>query len=206
MLERIDNKATFIVISIIYFLISSCQKSIYGPEDWIKWANNKKNGLIKQTEFGGVMYTARLRPRQYQIARAHISNDSDLMQRVEKDSNIELVLKMEPTDKRTNILTIRANTREEAIGRTVYYNDQFQNHVYLILNKDTLRPVNFIYERLYNLSPSQSFVFGFHPETNQTSYSTIKFGFDDQALNTGLLLLEFDKNVLIDLPSLDYIK
>ncbi len=181
-------------------LVLGCKQPNLSPEMYIRWINNVSNGLVKEEIVGNVKYTVAYRPADYQLATGLLGNDSSLVA-ASKDDNFSFVIKMEPTDGKTQVLTINALNQQEPFERISYYLSDMQNDIQLIEGKDTLYADNFIYERYYNLSPAQNFLVGF-------THKQLKEGNDlilvinDRALNTGRIHFRFDADILKKIPQL----
>lgn len=186
------------LIVLFGMLIIGCTKSNLSPKEMIKWIENKENGLIKEETIDGAKYTVSLHPSQYMKARAIIENDSFMLANC-NDQNCSVVVKMEPTDKHTQFLTLGATNKQEPFGRINYYLNGIQNDIKVVNGEDTLKVENLVYERLYNVSPSQLILFGFKAkDINQP----IKVIIEDRAINTGKMQFEYSSKILSSIPKI----
>lgn len=185
-------------IVLFFMLIIGCAKSNLSPKEMIKWIENKENGLIKEETIDGAKYTVSLHPSQYMKARAIIENDSFMLANC-NDQNCSVVVKMEPTDKHTQFLTLGAINNQEPFGRINYYLNGIQNDIKVLNGADTLKVENLIYERLYNVSPAQLILFGFKAKDINQS---IKVIIEDRAINSGKMQFEYSSKILSSIPNI----
>jgi hypothetical protein len=192
------NKLSISILSII--LLSACGKKTLSPQAYMAWINDTNNGLIKSETFGKVKYTIAYRPSDYNKAKALIENDSLSL----KNSQImhhSFILKMEPVDGTTQVLTIDAAEKQEPFQRINYYLSEAQQYFQLIEGKDTLPSNNYIYERYYNLSPTQNMVVGFD-QKHPLGSNELTFILEDKIFNTGKIAYNFSSTTLQNIPIL----
>jgi hypothetical protein len=111
------------------------------------------------------------------------------------------ILKMEPSDGLTPVLTIGAKEKQEPFERINYYLSEAQNYFNLLEGGDTLKCINYVYERYYNLSPFQIMVIGFD-QKKQIGLSDLTFVMEDKIFNTGKIKYNFNVNTLNNIPGL----
>lgn len=190
----------FLVFVLAMAILSACSKKELNPTEYMNWVRENSNVLSKVVEVGDVKYTAILRTPEYNIAKSYIEKDTMLRNNTQKGT-IAIVLKMEPLDGKTQVLTIGANRKEEPFERINYYMNGVAEDIQLFEGNDTLRIASFLYERYYNLSPSQNLVSGFICK-KQLGETDLVYEIDDQALKYGKIRFEFEKSLLGDLPKL----
>ncbi len=164
------------------------------------WVNDANNGLIKTETFGKVKYTIAYRPSDYNKAKALLENDSLSL----KNSQIvhhSFIIKMEPVDGKTQVLTIDAAEKQEPFQRINYYLSEAQQYLQLIEGKDTLPTSNYIYERYYNLSPTQNMVVGFD-QKHPLGSNELTFILEDKIFSTGKIAYNFSSTTLQNIPIL----
>lgn len=183
------------ILFLVIIAISSCNKIGLSKKDYLSWINNPDNGLIKREVISDAIYTLALRPNDY------LKIYSDSMDQMNQDvkGNISFVLKMSPNDGRTQFLNIGNISDQEYYRRINYYLNEFQNDIKLINGSDTFSPLNIIYERYYNISPSQSLVFGFESIDIEKE---IKLIINDRAINTGDINFIYKEGILDEIPKL----
>lgn len=182
------------------FLLVGCGRQTLQSEDYIKWIEDSKNGLVKTETYGKVKYTVAYRPADYNKAKSLLNNDSFQITNSNK-KNHSFIIKMEPVDGKTQVLVIDAIEKQEPFQRINYYLSEAQNHIKLIEGNDTLPSTNYIYERYYNLSPSQNMVIGFEQKQALGSNDLV-FILEDKIFNTGKIAFNFNQKTLKNIPIL----
>ena len=189
----------YLLTGVVTFLCS-CQTAVLEPEAYMRWVNDKSNGLIKEQTVGKVKYTVAYRPGNYQLATSIIDNDSFAMKK-NTGKNHCFIIRMEPADGKTQVLTIDAQEKQEPFERINYYLSEAQNDIRLVEGADTLKPASYIYERYYNLSPAQSMVVGFS-QKGSLGDKDLQFAIEDRVFSTGKIYFHFDADKLKNIPSL----
>lgn len=191
------NKICIYMITIT--LVFSCTEKSLRPNEYIKWIDNKENGLIQEEEYRNVRYIVSYKPTEYNLAKAILNQDSLLLKN--QINNHTFIVKMEPIDGKTPVLLLEAQTKEEPFQRINYYFTEAPNYIKLIDGIDTISNNSYIYERLYNLTPNQSFVIGFE-QKHQIGNQDIVLSLEDKVFNTGIINFRFKERVLKNLPKL----
>lgn len=181
-------------------IVCGCKQEKLSPGKFMQWVDDYDHGLVKQEIVGKVKYTVAYRPWSYQLARRLASGDSFALKSSEARNHC-FIVKMEPVDGRTPVLTIDAAQKEEPFMRINYYLEQAQQDIQLLEGADTLKVQSYIYERLYNVSPAQTLVIGFSQHDSLGS-KDIDFIMEDKALSTGKMTFHFSKEILKHIPQL----
>lgn len=184
----------------ILLVLMGCETKELEPEQYIRWVDDKENGLIKEESIGKIKYTVSYRPSDYQKAKYLLDNDTFGLKHSET-KNHAFIVKMEPIDGKTQILTINAREKEEPFQRINYYLSEAQNYISLLEGADTVNVSNYIYERFYNVSPAQNLVMGFQQNQN-LGESDLSFIMEDKIFNTGKIIFNFSKTDLKNIPKL----
>jgi hypothetical protein len=189
-----------LLIGLVILMLGACKPKQLSPEQYMGWVNDKDNGLVKTETIGKVKYTVVYRPNDYQLAKSLIDQDSFAL-KSSKARNHAFIIKMEPADGKTQVLTIDATEREEPFQRINYYLSEAQQYISLVEGNDTLAPNNYIYERYYNVSPSQNLVLGFSQNKGLGSQD-LQLVVEDKIFKTGKIYFRFDASTLKDIPKL----
>jgi hypothetical protein len=184
----------------ILLILCGCGSKELTPEEYVKWIDNKSNGMIKQETIGKVKYTVVYRPSDYQKAKAYISDDTFGLKHSKSD-NHSFIVRMEPVDGKTQVLTIDASDKEEPFQRINYYLSEAPKHMQLLEGNDTMGVESYLFERYYNVSPAQNLVAGFHRGAD-LGESDLSFILEDKVLNTGKIYFNFSKSALKNIPKL----
>lgn len=198
-MQIIDTRVSSIIF-LIAIILCGCKSKNLTPEQYINWIHDVDNGLIKEETIGKVKYTIQYRPSDYQKAKSILSNDSFGLKH-SKNSNHSFVIKMEPVDGKTQILTIDARDKDEPFQRINYYMSEAPQFMKLLEGNDTLNVESYIYERYYNASPAQNLVIGFH-QIDKLGVNDLTFVLDDKVLNSGKIFFTFRKSILKNIPQL----
>ena len=189
-----------ILFLLLFISLHGCKQERLEPGQFMQWVDNYDHGLVKTEIVGKVKYTVAYRPWNYQLARSLASGDSFALESGQAKNHC-FIVKMEPVDGKTPVLTIDAKQKEEPFMRISYYLDQAQRDMQLLEGSDTLKVQSYIYERLYNVSPNQTLVVGFSQQDSLGS-KDIDFIMEDRALSTGKMTFHFSRETLKHIPQL----
>lgn len=187
---------------VICIFIVSCSKKELTPSQFLLWLADKDNGLVKEEVVEGVRYIVSYKPSEYEIAKSIVDRDSNI-KRKSGVNHHSFVIRMEPEDGKTQVLTINTRNKEEPYQRINYYLSQAQHDIKLIEGNDTMHAVACIYERYYNISPVQNLVIGFSGK-NKPHDNDLILQVEDRAIGTGILRFRFRKEILNNIPNLLY--
>src|SRR5690606_10226785 len=126
-----------------------------------------------------------------------------LVNRNHSDRNHSFVVLMEPVDGHTQFLTIGAQHKAEPFERINYYLNEISQDIRLVSGIDTLYPLNVVYERYYNVSPSQRLVLAFEADSIVMN-TGMKLIIEDRAISTGKLAFNYSTKLLKSIPNLIY--
>ena len=194
--DTVVNRILFMLI----MLLTACGKSTLAPEAYVNWIDDKNNGCIKSETIGKIKYTVIYRPSDYSIAKGYL-NKRENYKTIVPGQHHSFVVKMEPLDGKTPVLTIDAKAKEEPFERINYYLNEAQYYIEMTEGKDTMPVNNYIYERYYNLSPDQSLVLGFD-QKYKLGEKEITLIIEDKIFNTGKVAFNFSESTLNKIPQL----
>jgi hypothetical protein len=190
-----------VLTAVLLTAMPGCQPQRLGPQQYMQWVSDIGNGLVKHETVGKVTYTVAYRPGDYQLAKAIADGDSFAMNKNKQTRNHCFIIRMDPVDGKTQVLTIDATEKQEPFMRINYYLSEMQQDIQLAEGQDTLSPDSYIYERYYNVSPSQNLVTGFIQNTPLGDKDLV-LQIEDKALHTGKIYFHFDASTLKNIPQL----
>lgn len=185
---------------LFFIILNGCKHDKLAPAQYLGWVDDPDNGLVKTEIVGKVKYTVAYRPWSYLLARNLQSQDSFALKSAQVKNHC-FIVKMEPVDGKTPVLTIDAMNKSEPFMRINYYLSEAPRDIKLLEGTDTLYNQSYVYERFYNISPAQTLVVGF-AQNGKLGDQDLDFIMEDRALNTGKMTFHFDKTTLKNIPEL----
>jgi hypothetical protein len=174
--------------------------------DYMRYAGNPENGLVKEKHFGAVGVRLKYLPAQVMalndLQRVPVStaeNDSTVA-RYSGAQYFNLEIKVSD-DVRHNLTNYGVTTDEEYQNRLNYLSFRLQRDIRLIEGGDTLAPTLFHFERGLDFSPYRSFMVAFDRRPGSESRDKT-FVLDTPVLSTGPVKLTIAQEEIASLPSL----
>ncbi|MFA6924372.1 MAG: hypothetical protein WC223_08980 [Bacteroidales bacterium] len=208
-----NNIPFFVLIIMIIGFFISCQsdkgKLIDNPATLKQYCNNSDNGLIKKKDIENISIIVKYRPTDFMVA-------NELRNKKVTNKVVDSLRKIYSTSYYF-ILEIMYNTKNSAIegplyGNSISYQEyakkvselsfDFQNKVYLVSGKDTVKPVLHSFERGYELENKETILLCFQGDIKNDS---VKFCYYDDLFGTGMNQFQFvlDKEKLPKLNNIN---
>ncbi len=202
------RKATnLIVYGLMFFCCFSCKHSMKAA-DYIRYINNKENGFKKILQIEGWNFCMQYRPYDYIMLMENKGqlNGYDLEKRKsELNGTAWFNISIKRIDNSITPLRYGISSIEEYNTRLNYYLNEAEKDITLIYGSDTLRPVSYLFENNYNLSPQETMVVGFYlPKGENDPRKNMQLSFIDRVFKNGIIKAEFSEDVLKNIPNLVY--
>lgn len=174
-------------------------------EDYIKFCDDPATGLKKEKEIGDFIFSAFYQPKNYLALKEFKSEVSlskkDIESKVAEYGDLTYFsFRIQNLKDQADLLKTDLENEAHYFSRLEYLSFKMQQDLKLVNGKDTLDCVIYHYERVYNLAPYATFVVAFPKTDNKQD---IKFWYHDRLFNTGIIILNFDKKLLDNLPTPD---
>lgn len=188
------NKGIQYIILFISIGILGCGKSL-GPEAYIKWMENPKNGLNKSKKFGPVEYTVQYKSGDYIM----LKNNSKESVKISNTGIRYFGLSMEPVDGKSQLLYINLMDQNEYIARVQYFSFDFKRDISLNVNGKTFPCEYYLYENTGNVMPGLKFTLGFDIGAEQ---GDIQLNLNDRVFGNQSLNFLFKHKTITNIPKL----
>jgi len=196
---------------IIYILVLctgiSCKKNMKTP-DYVRYINNKNNGLIKTTQTDGWEYDVQYRPGDYIILMENkgVPDDSVLNKReAELKGTAWFNIVIKRIDNQVTPLRYDISSLDEYDTRLNYFLNEAAKDIKLVNGKDTLLPKSYLFENNYNLTPQETMIVGFYlPAGDNYPIKDMQLSYIDKVFKNGIIRAQFSKTVLNHIPNLIY--
>jgi hypothetical protein len=176
--------------------------------DYIRYINNKENGFKKILQIEGWNFCMQYRPYDYIMLMENKGqlNGYDLEKRKsELNGTAWFNISIKRIDNSITPLRYGISSIEEYNTRLNYYLNEAEKDITLIYGSDTLRPVSYLFENNYNLSPQETMVVGFYlPKGENDPRKNMQLSFIDRVFKNGIIKAEFSEDVLKNIPNLVY--
>jgi hypothetical protein len=186
--------------------------SINNIEEYLKWLNNPKNGLVLTKIVNGFQLTVKYLPPDY-LAYRELSEAKDFTVAT-KDSilsmyahNMSFLLKIAPDEKRHRGDIMFWNTESYREYKERVHTMNFAMSEYIALKTDlgTYKPVLSTLENVHGLTPGRNILLVFADEQNPEDLRKARFYdfiYTDEIFDTGINHFVFSKEALQKIPQL----
>lgn len=208
---RVNNIALMSKIYIwflLFLLLLGCGPKRLPPSDYIKWVENKANGLFIEKDINNYSFRLQFKPVEYIIAREFgpenlYKIDEFEARKNQLDSFCYFNLDISSADKKKSVLSEDLVEQKEYYSRLNYYTSFAQNDIKLCANGDTLSCSLYHFERTYDISPFNTIVLGFKlPCKLKDLNSDLQLIYEDKVLSVGEVKFLISKNKLQNIPQL----
>jgi hypothetical protein len=174
------------------------------PADYIEWCENEANGLKQTKEIGDFKFSAFMTPVDYLALKELKQDELPDAKKVaagkkEYEGLTYFSFRIENTKQQDELLKINLSSDNEYYGRLEYFSFKMQQDFKLIAGNDTVACGLYHFERIYGLAPYATFVVGF-PATSKNE--DLKLWYHDNIFNNGIIILNFNKEIVNHLPKL----
>jgi hypothetical protein len=187
---------------------NSCTHSL--PIDaYIQYVQNKEHGLKKTVQVTDWEYAIQYKPYDYIILMENKGNRKAFDVSKRKDElkgtawfNISFKL----ADGRVSPMRYNLSSKDEYDQRLNYFLNGATHNIRLIYGgRDTLRPIGYLFENNYNLTPQETIVVGFALPGGETRpQKDMQLSYNDEAFKNGIIKAIYKKQDLQDVPNLIY--
>jgi hypothetical protein len=196
------NKCIYIAVVLLMSVLLSCKQSLENSHsdlasqgsdpkmlsamDYLRWIENKENGLVKRKDIGEYYFELQYKPLEYVALQAFQEESytaEEIKTEIEANKDMQyFTLKIGTVSGTESPL----NKGGDAYSRVEYFSFKIQNCFTLIDGNDTLPCLLSHFERTYELTPYNTFVLAFsNPNPGEEINNDLKFIYNDDVLGTG---------------------
>lgn len=174
------------------------------PQKYIKWVEDKGNGLIEKKQIDNFMFTLQYIPKDYMMLKEDPAlSDSKLHEKSKELGDLQYFTFTISSVDEKDVMESGIVSQEEYQKRIEYFSFQMQNDLKLIDGNDTLECVLFNFERTFGIQPQCRFNLAFESVRKSGEYKTMVF--NDQVLGLGTVKLSLLTKNLENIPHLKII-
>lgn len=213
MISTMANKITkinrFYSLVLICLVSMACNKSKLSPEEYVKWIDSDKNGLVKTKEINGYQITSKLVPAEYiAVKETYAENkkfDAPTYNKKVKElgSQYYIYMQLKPLNGNKSALRNDIGSADDYYYRIEYFNFMSEKDVYLVANTDTLKCALSNFENNYEITPFNNWQLVFEKPAKPLK-EDLKFVWDDQALGIGRVRFSYDIDDINNIPTISF--
>ena len=190
---------------ILLLLQCSCRQQLK-PSAYIKYVKDSSNGLVKTTTIDGWEYVMQYKPADYIIyleARGVYTDSFVTNEQNRLKGTVWFDINIRRTDGSITPLRYGVSSLDEYDTRLDYYLNHAQQDIALAYGNDTLKPMSYLFENNYNLTPQQTMVVGFALPDSQTSIKApMQLSYRDRIFKNGIIKATYRLKDLQHIPHL----
>lgn len=196
------NKCFVLLLLMATVACHKSSKQQYGQEDYIAGLKSETANVLTKT-IGDVTYNLIYKPADYVMLMENKNLNKELFDSIKGDYRkmeyytLELVI----SNFNDEILKYKTGSPEEYNQKVDYYSFRFQQDVFEVIEKDTLRCMSYHFERNYGISPKIRFNLAFAASVSEADRTVY---INDRYLGTGPVKMTFSKKDLDNLPELKF--
>lgn len=201
------SKFILLLVGFSLLALVACGPGTLEPKAYVNWVRNEENGLVKSKTLRNLEFTAQYKPLDYIVAMEEKKErlESDFVQKRKEELGEDLMyfnFRIE-APKGENPMSYQLRNEQERSIRMSYFMGNIQDHLYVLHDSDTLKCIDFMYVRNYELAPYIDFTLGFGAAGKKPEdLGDVKFVYDDQLYGTGKVNLGFRKREITTIPTL----
>jgi len=203
-MRRVDRLLLLLLLTSVF----SCKKALR-PHEYAAYVESADHGLVHKSSVSGMEYVMQYRPYEYVILRENISGFTDgtyvaRLRSLKGTAWFNISFRL--VDGSMSPLRFNLKSREEYDQRYSYYLNQAVQDIRLVFDrKDTIKPMSYLFENNYNLTPQETIVVGFDlPRGIDYPTSDMQLCFEDVVFKNGIIKSLFKSDDLNNIPKLKY--
>lgn len=202
-------KYKFFVVLMMFY---SCSDKINKEEDFLRWLNNDKNGLVKRQRANNFILSMKYMPSNYldYIECKNEENKSVKGVNYQSFNNSLTFLFMVDTDSKysmNDITRYDVYSLQEYKSRINKLNFFLKDHIYLkVKGGGKIKPVLTSFQNIYEINNRKIFYIVFQKDAVIDNLNNINICFEDVFLDTGVNQFLFRKEDIDNIPKLNFIK
>lgn len=185
----------------------SCRRHMKAA-DYAAYITSKENGLKKVSQIDGWEFAMQYRPYDYVMlmeSKGQVSSLDLEKRKAQMLGTAWFTIAIKRADQMVTPLRYGVSSNEEYNVRLNYYLNEAQKDVKLLYGKDTLRPVSYLFENNYNLTPQETILVGFYlPKGEKYPCKDMRLSYVDNVFKNGIINAEFSEENLKKIPALAY--
>ena len=189
---------------IIVAVLTGCKKNLQ-PNDYIRYVQDKQNGLKKEVIVDGWQYDIQYRPYEYILLFEQAGDLSKSSKRLaELSGTAWFNISFKRTSDSVSAMRYGLSSKEDYDRRVDYYLNQASKDLVLVYDKrDTLHPISYEFENNYNLTPQETIVVGFGlPKGEKEPRRDMQLCWTDHVFKNGIIKALYLSDELRKIPNL----
>jgi len=196
-----------LLITLLSWVLGAC-KSRLAPDAYVGYVRNTKNGLVRNISIANWDYSFQFKPVDYMMLmenKGEVNKDSK-KRRESLKGTAWFNISFKRSDGTVSPLRYDLGSREEYDSRYNYFLNQAVHTIRLLYNNtDTLRPIAYLFENNFNLTPQETMIVGFQlPKGHDNPENDMQLSYDDQVYKNGIIKVKFKSEDLRSIPNLIY--
>ncbi len=186
-------------------LLYGCKPKELSPAAYCKWVENPSNELRQVKSMNGYELTFQYKPAAYIALKNSPSITSKKLLDIEKakyEGLIHFNLKIQSL-KHNDIFKNEMLSEEQSLELVNYFSYPVQNHIKLLLAKDTLPCALYHFERSHYMAPYCNMVLGFNGSVKHLQ-ENMTFLYHDRALGIGNIQFSISPQSILDIPEVEF--
>jgi hypothetical protein len=193
---------------IVLILTAGCRQKL-APAAYMQYVQDVKNGMRKTVKVAGWEYSVQYRPADLimLIESKGVYNSSYAVKRMAQlKGTAWFNISFRLADGKVSPLRYDLSSRQEYDERLNYFLNEAGRCIKLVCcGKDTLRPMSYLFENNYNLTPQETMIVGFQlPSGTSAAEDDMQLCYEDHVFRNGTIKALFRKEDLQNIPKLIY--
>ena len=176
--------------------------------DYVSYVHTKESGLIKTTAIDGFEFSMQYKPDDYIILmenKGNLLNENYEKRKSELKGTAWFNISIKRADNNITPLKYGVSSLEEYNTRLNYYLNEAKKDIWLVYGNDTLRPISYLFENNYNLTPQETMIAGFYlPKGEDFPRKNMQLSYNDGVFKTGIIKATYTERSLNSIPELQY--
>lgn len=203
-----ESNRVFFLILIGVLLLGGCTNSLATEEEFLKWLNEPKNGLVKKTSANGFVLTLKYLPPEYLLytERKKETGTHSQIPPEEFNESMTFILSIQHQSHGIDATNYGIQSMAEYKNRIAQLNFDMKKYLFVKdENGKKTSPVLIAFENAYEIGGKKSFYVVFSKKAGgENETGTMDIVFEDPFLDTGINHFVFKKSALTQIPKLEF--
>ncbi len=195
-------------VSVIAMLAASSCKQNLPAGQYVKYVVSKDNGMRKEVDLDGWNYVIQYRPYDYIVLVENSASKGHIDIAKRKDElrgTAWFNISFRRTDGSVSPLRYNISSIEEYNTRLNYFLNEAKENISLTYGKIVLKPISYLFENNYNLTPQETIVVGFAlPKGEAQPSKEMQLAYTDAVFKNGIIKAKYSPEQLNNIPNLTY--
>jgi hypothetical protein len=190
----VNNRIKLLSVFAIFFFFNQSCNSKLNDLEYVEYLSNESNGLKKVLELGEWVYDIQYKPSRLIIIKEQGNSKEELSTRKKQlERTVWFNISIKHNKDEINPLKYKVSSIEEYNQRLDYFLNDASKEITLEYKNLKLKPISYLFENNYSLTPNETMIVGFELPTDKTPQDQMTLIYNDLIFKNGIVKVNFKK-------------